>query len=301
MSLCPTHPLSAVPFTGADGKPCLRVEGVGIFDTGKTFDCGQCFRFDPVPTPTHRVEYGGVVGDRWISVGQDAPGTLFLHNVTLEFFDTVLRRYLDLDRDYDTVDRQILKTVPGTVMARAVSFGRGIRILRQDGFETLCSFILSQNNNIPRIKRMIAALCRTYGKPLDGDGIYAFPTPAALAGASEAELRALGMGFRAPYLRDAACKWAEGWTATERLADLPYETAEAILCEIRGVGPKVAACTLLFGFGHTEGFPVDVWIRKVLDAHFGGTFPVAALGCAAGIAQQYLFYLGRYSDLFSDT
>ncbi|MBO5110270.1 MAG: DNA glycosylase [Clostridia bacterium] len=298
MSCLLSTPLSVRPFVGEAGEPCLTVDGVSGFDVGKTFDCGQCFRFDPVGSSAHRVEYGGVINGRYVTVAQDEPHALTLHNVTEADFDGFFRHYLTLDTDYRALEERILATVPGEVMERAVACGSGIRILRQEGFETLCSFILSQNNNIPRIKKLIEAICRAYGRPFtDGYGLhYAFPSPEELSRATEAELRALSVGFRAPYLVDAARKWAEGQMDPLILRDGDYETAEAMLTSIRGVGPKVAACTLLFGFGHTEAFPVDVWIKKVLNVYFGGTFPVASLGDAAGLAQQYLFYLGRYSD-----
>ena len=232
-------------------------------------------------------------------MGQDEPHSIVLHNVTEADLDGLLR-FFALDVDYTAMDERIKAAVPSEIMHGAVEFGQGIRILRQDGFEALCSFILSQNNNIPRIKGLIESLCRTYGEPFaDRYGThYAFPTPEALAAVSEAELRALRVGFRAPYLVDAARRWVNGEIDTRVLKNGTYGEAEAMLTRIHGVGPKVAACVLLFGFGRTDAFPVDVWIKKVLATHFGGTFPTEILADAAGIAQQYLFYFGRYSDLF---
>jgi N-glycosylase/DNA lyase len=288
-----------VPSTGALGEPCLKIEGIAPFDTDKIFDCGQCFRFDPVAASSHEIEFGGVINGHYLTVGQDEPHSIVLHNATEADLDGLLR-FFALDVDYAAIDRRIKAAVPSAIMHSAVEFGQGIRILRQDGFEALCSFILSQNNNIPRIKGLIESLCRAYGEPFtDAYGThYAFPTPEALAAVSEADLRALRVGFRAPYLADAAKRWVSGEIDTCVLANGTYGEAEAMLTRIRGVGPKVAACVLLFGFGRTDAFPIDVWIKKVLATHFGGTFPVDALGDAAGIAQQYLFYLGRYSDLF---
>ena len=289
----------ASAFTGARGEPCLRLSDLSEFDVRKIFDCGQCFRFDPIIPTTHDVEYGGVVNGRYLTVGRDADGTVTVHNAAAEDWPW-LSRYFALDVDYSALRARIASAVPSPVMARASAFGSGIRILRQDGFEALCSFILSQNNNIPRIKGLIESLCRAYGEPFtDAYGThYAFPTPERLAEVTEGELRDLRVGFRAPYLCDAAKRWASGQIDSAYLSEAPYEEAASMLTAIHGVGPKVAACVLLFGFGRTEAFPVDVWIKKVLAAHFGGTFPTDALGDAAGIAQQYLFYLGRYSDLF---
>lgn len=285
---------------GERGEPVLRLSGITELDVGKTFDCGQCFRFEPVTDSAHAVEYGGVVGCRYVTVAQDAPDELILTNVSREDYESFFRRYLSLDVDYATVNGRILKAFPSGLMPDALRFGRGIRILRQDGWEALCSFILSQNNNIPRIKKMITALCEAYGQRFsDAYGVhYAFPTAKALAAVPLEELYRLRMGFRAKYLADAAARWAGGGIDSARLTEADYAEAEAMLRQIHGVGPKVAACALLFGFGHTEAFPVDVWIKRVLTVHFPDGFPLDALGDAAGIAQQYLFYYGRYSDLF---
>lgn len=286
--------------TGERGEPVLTIRDVSDFDVRKIFDCGQCFRFDPVPGSAHLTEFGGVVGNRYITVARDRADELILHNVSRRDYDGFFRHYLALDTDYAALNERILTQAPSPLMRDAVGFGRGIRILRQDGWETLCSFILSQNNNIPRIKKMIRTLCETYGERFrDAFGEHAaFPSAEALASVPTEEFYRLRMGFRAKYLTDAARRWADGGIDPEAIACGTYSEGEAALTAIKGVGPKVAACALLFGFGHTEAFPVDVWIRRVLDIHFPDGFPTEALGNAAGIAQQYLFYYGRYSDLF---
>lgn len=285
---------------GERGEPVLRLTGISDFDVGKTFDCGQCFRFSPVEGSSHGVEYGGVVRGRYVTIAQDVPHEVILKNVGREDYDGFFRRYLALDTDYAAVNQRILGALPSGLMPDALRFGRGIRILRQDGWEALCSFILSQNNNIPRIRSLITALCANYGERFsDAYGThYAFPTAEALAAVSVKALYQLRMGFRAKYLADAARLWVSGELETDRLSQIGYAEAEQILMRIHGVGPKVAACALLFGFGHTEAFPVDVWIKRVLAVHFPNGFPLDTLGDAAGIAQQYLFYYGRYSDLF---
>lgn len=269
--------------------PRVIVGGCGSFSVAKTFDCGQAFRFEPVNDTT----FAGTAFGRSVAFETLGEGTIAIHNATAEDFEKIWLHYLALDEDYDAIDRFLIDAMPTergrAVMTAAVEAGRGIRILRQDPFETLISFIVSQNNNIPRIKKIIAALCQTYG--VDG----CFPTAQALADAGEEALSALKIGYRAGYIYDAACRVASGEI---KLNDIlvcgDYDACAAELCKIRGIGPKVSACVLLYGFGKTEAFPVDVWIRKSLARHFPDGLDVKSLGKYAGIAQQYLFYYERY-------
>ena len=182
------------------------------------------------------------------------------------------------------------------MLTRAAACAGGIRILRQEPWETLCSFIISQNNNIPRIKGIVERLCRTYGDPIGTPrGVfYSFPGPERLARLSVDEIFALRVGFRAKYISDAARKVASGEVDLGEVAALPTPEAAEALRRISGVGPKVAACALLFGFDRGDSFPVDVWVRRVLAKYYPDGFDPAALGDRAGIAQQYLFYYERY-------
>ena len=267
----------------------VTVGGCGSFSVTKTFDCGQAFRFDPVNGTT----FAGTAFGCRIALEQTVPGTIRLYNVSREQFELRWRHYLALDEDYDAIDRFLIDAMPcerdRAVMTAAVEAGRGIRILRQDPFEALISFIVSQNNNIPRIKKIIRALCDTYGE--NGS----FPTAEALADAGVDNLYALRTGFRAKYIHDAACRVASGEIGLDEiLACDDYDACDTRLRTIRGVGPKVSACVLLYGFGKTEAFPVDVWIKKSLERHFPDGFDVKRLGKYAGIAQQYLFYYERY-------
>lgn len=276
-------------FAGETEIPCVTVGGCGSFSVTKTFDCGQAFRFDPVNDTT----FAGTAFGCKIAAEQTLSGTVTLYNVSREPFELRWRHYLDLDEDYDEIDRFLIESMPTerdrAVMTAAVEAGRGIRILRQDPFETLISFIVSQNNNIPRIKKIIRALCETYGE--NGN----FPTAQALADAGEENLFALKTGFRAKYIHDAACRVASGeLDLAGILACDDYSLCDTMLRTVRGVGPKVSACVLLYGFHKTEAFPVDVWIKKSLDRHFPDGFDVKRLGKYAGIAQQYLFYYERY-------
>jgi N-glycosylase/DNA lyase len=188
-----------------------------------------------------------------------------------------------------------MKHVEPGVMEKAIAAGDGIRILKQEPWETLCSFIISQNNNIPRIKSLISAVCRSYGEKFEYDGkeYYAFPTPEALLAAGEDGLKALKTGFRAGYLISAAEHCAGGMDLYKIRDEYTYEQGMEELCTIKGVGPKVASCTLLFALDKKSAFPVDVWIKKTIDKYFGGYLDVSSLGEYAGIAQQYLFYYER--------
>ena len=173
--------------------------------------------------------------------------------------------------------------------------GRGIRLLRQDPWETLCSFLLSQCNNIPRIRKILEVLCRNFGRKIRWEGrtYCAFPEPEVLAAQTPETLAPLRCGYRAEYLLDAAEKTAGGAVELEKLREVPTEQARACLRTIRGVGTKVADCVCLYGLGHRDAFPVDVWIRRALQEHFPPDFDPSRLGPAAGLAQQYLFYFRR--------
>ncbi len=265
----------------------------GYFSPEKTFDCGQCFRFEPLPE-------GWVTG---IALGKRVrirrtENALRIDGITPEEFSEKWCRYLSLDTDYGELDRIIAGALPpengGSVLASAAEISRGIRILRQDRWEALCSFIISQNNNIPRIRGIIEAMCLKYGERI-GEGDFSFPTAEAIAAAGEAGMLELRTGFRAKYICDAAHLVSDDPDFLDRVADCTdYADADAMLRRIKGVGPKVSACTLLFGFGRTEAFPTDVWIKRVIEKYFPDGLDPSVFGSAAGIAQQYLFYYERY-------
>lgn len=282
------------------GVPFLKLGGVGDFDLAAVMECGQCFRFSRLVGSRHECEYSGVAAGRFISIGQDG-NALTIYNVSAEEYSSLFAHYLGLDIDYSAVKRDILSRSDREVLRRAVSVG-GIRILAQEPWEALCSFIISQNNNIPRIRGLVRAISREYGTPIDCGGMtahgaedteYAFPTPQALAAAGVEALAALKTGFRAKYIYDAACRVADGRLSLPAVAAAPTPEAAEMLMTVSGVGPKVAACTLLFGFARLDAFPVDVWIKRVIAKYFPGEFDAATLGPYAGVAQQYLFYYER--------
>lgn len=260
----------------------VYLENAENFDLAATLDCGQAFRWEPLTDGG----WQGIVGSRQLTLRQDGGGILLCGADKADYF-SLWKDYFDLDRDYGEVIRAVSADER---LARAAAAGSGIRILRQQPWETLCSFIISQNNNIPRIKGIISRLCGLFGEKC-GTG-YTFPSAERLAECSEEELAPLRAGFRAGYISDAARKVSSGEVDLKGLSALPMDAARERLMTVRGVGPKVADCTLLFGLGFIEAFPQDVWIKRVMAESFNGRLPDCALPYA-GIAQQYLFYSAR--------
>lgn len=294
-------------FTAPSGTKIeyVRLDRITDFDVKKTFDCGQCFRFEPVENSRHEREYAGVARGKLISIGQDGD-TLYIYNTNEHEFEHIWRRYLALDTDYGEIADNILSLSDNPALKKAMSVGRGIRILAQEPWETICSFIISQNNNIPRIKKIINSLSSRFGEPVDAAGmeehgandyarLHSFPSAKAIVTAGVDLLYELKTGFRAKYIIDAAQRSADGRLDYEFLASNPDTDACAEhLKTVKGIGDKVAACALLFGFGKLDAFPVDVWIKRVLAKYFPPSFDKNSLGPYAGIAQQYLFYYERW-------
>lgn len=277
----------------------LKVGNTGDFSVFRTFDCGQCFRFEPVPNSPYKCEFSGVAAGRKVSFAQNEPGEIFIiSDKKADAADFGLwARYLSLDTDYDLINDAILENIPRgadrEITKKAIDASRGIRILRQDRWEALCSFIVSQNNNIPRIKKIISSLCEKYGE--DIGGAYDFPSAESLFAAGEDAIFSLRTGFRAKYIYDAARAVSGDSDFLEKVARCEnYADAEHILTSVKGVGPKVAACTLLFGFSRLDAFPVDVWIKRVMEKRYSPNFDFRLFGKNAGVAQQYLFYFERY-------
>lgn len=206
-------------------------------------------------------------------------------------------RYFDLERDYFALQIEYSKD---PFLREGISYASGLRVLRQPHFETLITFIISANNNVGRITRIVDALCKKFGAPV-GDG-FDFPTPGALASAEKEALLSCGTGYRASYIIGAARMVAEGFCLSA-MAQMPYEQARQALTALPGVGLKVADCVALYGLGFTQAFPFDVWIRRVLCGVYGfdgktdqqmRDFVDEKFGAHAGIAQQYLFHYARH-------
>ncbi len=270
----------------------IKIEDDGFFDISQTFDCGQTFRFEKVSENT----FEGVAHGRLLRITQK-DGAVNI-NCTYDEFEKLWKHYLALDRDYGEINSRFTLG-SDEVLKKAALYGKGIHILRQDPWEALCSFIISQNNNIPRIKKIINALSEKFGKPFEYEGktYFSFPTAEALVQAGHDEIFALKTGFRAKYIVDAAKKVASGEIDLEKISSLPTSDALSELIKIKGVGPKVASCTLLFGFDKTDAFPIDVWVKKVFAKYYPDGFDILSFGENAGIAQQYLFYYERWQNI----
>jgi N-glycosylase/DNA lyase len=277
------------------------VSNVSDFYPDHIFECGQAFRWN-----RDSRGYIGIVGNKAIRVVfHDKDNTLTLENCSLEEYSAFWKHYFDLDRDYGRIKKE-LSSDP--VMKEAIQNGWGMRILNQDPWETLISFILSANNNIRRIKGIIENLSVRYGEEIHwgGSTFFTFPSPDALSRAEEEDLKACGCGYRGPYIKKTACMVRDGIIVPERLKDLSYEEAHKALLGCMGVGDKVADCILLFSMEKPEAFPVDVWVKRVMEHYYiQRPVPIRRIksiaaekfGRHAGLAQQYLFYYAREQKL----
>ena len=264
-----------------DGKNIILFQK--DLDLDETLDCGQAFRWKKVASDYH-CTYEGHFLDTFLTVSQCGGNKFIFHDTSEDEFIGRWADYFDLSTDYGELKRQFSED---KTLAEACSFAGGIRLLRQDAWECLISFIISQNNNIPRIKGIIDRLCENYGH---------FPTPAELSAETPDTLAYLRSGFRAKYLCDAAKRTAEGSIDLEVIKNMPIEDARSELKKICGVGPKVAECVLLYGMHRTEAFPIDVWIKRVLAEYYPDGFP-GYLSENAGIAQQFLFHYIRSKQI----
>ncbi len=288
--------------------PFLHISDVKNFDIAKIFDCGQCFRFDEVSNSSHEKEFSGVAYGRFVSFAQDGED-VFIYGSDMRDFEGIWKKYLDIERDYDLVARDILSNCQNEALAASVEYGRGIRILSQEPFECIISFIISQNNNIPRIKKIIEMLSAKCGQPIEiceemkkhtsgKSSLCAFPSAQALYSLGTEGLFDLKTGFRAKYIYDAVERILDGSLSVEQIMNEPdIEKAIESLCLVKGIGRKVASCALLFGFCKYDAFPIDVWMKRVALKYFGEQgedLSAKSFGAYAGIAQQYLFYYERY-------
>lgn len=254
------------------------ISGVFHFDLRQTLDCGQAFRWSESEDGT----WSAVVGNKLRKIGC-ANGNIIIYNSNIEEYETFWHNYLDLGRDYGKIIEQLSAN---EILKKAAEENFGIRILRQDRWETLCSFIISQNNNIPRIKGIVERLCMYFGEEIDNG--YTFPAAEKLAPLQLEDLAPIRSGFRARYIIDAAKKYCNNEIDHEIIENADIDTARNELMKIKGVGVKVADCTLLFGYNRVDALPKDVWIKRAVEQFFNGEFPECANGYQ-GIAQQYLF------------
>lgn len=262
----------------------LILEDFSCLDIETTLFCGQAFRW----VKKEDGSFHGVVKGRVLDIKQENSKITFIN---ADENEQLIEEYFDLGRDY----KKICEGLCGDdSFRRAYSEYEGIRILKQDSWEALCSFIISQNNNIPRISGIIDRLCRTFGEKIN-DEDYSFPSYERLKGITAEELSPLRAGFRAKYIADAVKKLNEKEIILSEIEKMPIEQARQELCKIKGVGAKVAECTLLYGFGRTEAFPVDVWVKRIMAEMYPDGLPEIFKG-NEGIAQQYLFHWRRQQE-----
>ncbi len=267
------------------------------FDVKDTLECGQIFRFIP-----YKKGYKVFSKDMCAYVYNERGCAVIEGNLNnIDYFEN----FFDVKRDYESIVNSAKKENV-EILSLSAERGKGIRILKQDKVEMLFSFIVSQNNNIPRIKGIIERLCTALGekKVFDGQEFCAFPTPEKMAKESVDFYKSIGLGYRAEYIKNLAEKIVDGFDV-ERLSALNTKDLKKALTSIYGVGPKVADCVSLFGFNRTDSFPVDTWIEKVYIEDFKGTikdrariadYLVSRFGKNAGYYQQYLFHYKRMGE-----
>ena len=262
------------------------ITGLRCFSLPLILDCGQAFRWSENADGS----WSGVAMNRELRLKQDGD-RLFFENTTPDEIKNIWIKYFDLGRDYTAICKRLSADLN---LKTACSEYPGIRILKQDEWETLCSFIISQNNNIPRIKGIIGRLCENFGDKLPGGG-YLFPSAEKLASLEPDDLAPLRAGFRNKYIIDAARKVAGGEVNLSALRSASDDEVRESLLKIKGVGAKVAECTLLFGFVRVDAFPIDVWVRRVVGELYPNGLPECMDG-VRGIAQQYLFHWRRHLE-----
>lgn len=275
----------------------LILRDVKDFDLDHTFLCGQCFRWDKI----EKNRYIGVASSHLLDVSK-VGNEFHLKHTTEEEFHSFWSHYFAFDMDYGIIKKRLSKD---EILNRAIHHGDGIRILRQDLFETIISFILSQSNNITRIRGIIKTFSKKFGKKIayDGKEYYTFPTPSDLDGIKLEDLADLKAGYRDKYVYKAIRAINEGEISLTELSKMPTKEAKDTLLGLMGVGEKVANCILLFGLSRFDAFPIDVWIRRIMEHYYykdQKTNPAIIakmaeenFGDLGGYAQQYLFFYAR--------
>ena len=279
----------------------VEFNNLSDFELAHIFECGQCFRWRKV----NDNKYIGVIKNGVVEIEKTTPNSICVNYESYEddsqTFEEIIREYLDLNTNYTEIKKVISKD--DLNLQKAIEYGRGIRILNQDPWEMLISFIISAANNIPRISKTIENISKKYGKEIafGGEKYYLFPTPEELSKASIEDLRALNLGFRDKYVYGATQMVCKGEIDLNTILEMDYTKAKKELKRVAGVGDKVADCILLFSMKKHEAFPVDTWIKKVMSELYNeskdikkiASFAEEKFGKNAGIAQQYLFYYMR--------
>lgn len=290
----------------------ILLEETQSFDIEQILECGQCFHFEQLADK----EYVVVAKRHLLHIKQENEKVIF-YDTDMQTFDQIWRPYFDLDRNYTEIkewlitnERLVMKK--SGVLEKAITDYHGIRILNQDFFETLISFIISQNKQIPHIKQIVNTLSIKYGDlagEVCGKTYYHFPTLEQLCKVTENELRLCKTGFRAPYIVDACEKLQNETVLESRIRNTDSKHTMEELMQIKGVGIKVASCVALFSLSKRDAFPIDVWVKRIMEKIYfekeTGKNEIASLaeqlyGSYGGYAQQYLFYYARENNIRVD-
>ncbi|MTI46750.1 DNA-3-methyladenine glycosylase family protein [Sporosalibacterium faouarense] len=275
----------------------IIIENLDHFEPKHVFECGQCFRWNEEEDGS----YTGVAHGKVVNVKKENNNIIF-SNINKKDFEEIWYNYFDLDRDYGKIKEQLSKD---KTLKEAIKFGYGIRVLKQDPWEILISFIISANNRIPMIKRAIEKLSEKYGEFIEeykGRKYYSFPSADKLDNLTVEDIKACGTGFRAKYIQSAAIIVSSSEIDIYAIKNLSTENARKELMLFSGVGPKVSDCIMLFSMNKDDAFPIDVWVKRVMEYFYVDDdtklkdiqkFAQDKFEGIAGFAQQYLFYYAR--------
>ena len=276
---------------------------VKCFNLKYTLECGQCFRWKKVDEDENR--YIGIIKDRVIDISQEG-NKVIIYSDKEEELENVVREYFDFNTDYEYIEHKIVKIDHN--ISKSVKNTTGIRILNQAIFETVISYIISANNNIKRISRSVDKISEMFGHEVkyNNESYYLFPTLEELSGATVEDLLSCGVGFRAKYIKNTVKVLMENKDLLNTLSNMSTDEARKLLQEFQGVGPKVSDCILLFSLKKSEVFPIDVWVKRVMEKLYFkcnvsmkqiASYAKENFGEDAGIIQQHLFYNVREGNI----
>lgn len=255
------------------------------FDIAQIAASGQCFRMTEIGENTYRV----IAGDRYLELQQQGENCMF--SCDEAEYKQFWENYFDLIMDYAVYIEHI--DPKDIYLTKAAELGSGIRILHQDLWEMIVSFLISQQNNIVRIRRCIQNICEKYGEKktnFKGEIFYSFPKPEALAELDEDALKECNLGYRSKYVVRTAKSFVEGQHSLQKIAQMDYQEAKEELLQLFGVGVKVADCICLFALHHLQAFPIDTHINQALEKYYKKGFPMKRYKGYEGVMQQYIFY-----------
>lgn len=278
----------------------LILTGLDSFNLSHIFDCGQCFRWNRNADGS----FFGIAMGKALKISENDENVIF-HNTSIDDFNNIWKEYFDFNTSYSQIKKELSVD---KVLKEAIGYGDGIRILKQDLWECVVSFIISASNNIPRIKKIVEALCCNFGEKISymDEVFYSFPGPEKINSLTLEDLSVIKAGFRDKYILDAAEKFVSGEISYDMLKKMSAEDAKKTLMTVKGIGNKVADCIVLFGLSKCESFPIDVWIKRIMEyCYFEGEEPIGKIsefakekfGSLGGYAQQYLFFYARENKI----